>query len=183
MTGRGVHVAFVRAVMIGREGLHRDVLLDMFERAGATDPISYITTGNVSFTCEASQLDDIVATVESDLELLLGRPTPLFIRTASELGGLVDRDPFAETPFDDPIAFEVTLVRDRVPDHVDLPLESPRGMWSVFAADDRHIFSVQRRVDGRSQSPGGVIEGLVGEPVTTRSITTLERIVTKLAAG
>ena len=34
MAERDAFVAFVRAVMIGREGLHRSVLLDMFERAG-----------------------------------------------------------------------------------------------------------------------------------------------------
>ena len=41
--------AFVRNVMIGREGLHRQVLLDVVERAGGRAPRSYISTGNVTF--------------------------------------------------------------------------------------------------------------------------------------
>ena len=183
MAERDAFVAFVRAVMIGREGLHRSVLLDMFERAGATDAVSYITTGNVSFTCPPELLDDVVETVERDLERLLDRPTPLFVRTPGELVALLDRDPFADEPFEDVVHREVTLVRNRVPGDLDLPVESPKGTWSIFAADARHVFSVQRMVDGTTQSPGGAIERLVGEPVTTRAPGTLERIVAKLGAA
>lgn len=180
MTGRDHHVAFVRAVMIGREGLHRTVLLDLFERAGAVDPVSYISTGNVSFSPGSAGVGTIVERVESGLEALLGRPTPLFVRTVDEIVELLDRDPFTAAPFDDAVAFEVTLVRDRVPSGLTLPVDSPDGRWSVFAADDRHVFSVQRIVDGTTRSPGGVIARAVGEPVTTRAIGTLERIAAKL---
>ena len=71
------YVAFVRAVMIGREGVHRSVLLAMFERAGATGTRSYISTGNVSFVVEPDRLDQLVTAVEADLERLLQRPTPV----------------------------------------------------------------------------------------------------------
>ena len=88
----GTFVAFVRAVMIGREGLHRQVLLDMFARAGATDAVSYISTGNVSFSADAIAVATIVDRVEADLEQLLGRPTPLFVRSCDALVELVAGD-------------------------------------------------------------------------------------------
>ena len=182
MSERDTFVAFVRAVMIGREGLHRPVLLDMFERAGAGDPVSYITTGNVSFEATSDELSGIVDAVETDLESLLERPTPLFVRTLDELRSLLDADPFAASPFPEPDTREISFVADRVPDHVAFPIESTRGDWSVFAASEREIFAVQRKIDGKRQSPGGRIERLVGEPITSRAIGTIERIVTKLSA-
>ncbi|MEZ5298123.1 MAG: DUF1697 domain-containing protein [Ilumatobacteraceae bacterium] len=71
-----IHVAFVRAVMIGREGLHRPVLLDMFERAGGSEATSYISTGNVSFPADPESIGELVELVEADLEQLLGAPHP-----------------------------------------------------------------------------------------------------------
>lgn len=178
----GTYVAFVRAVMIGREGLHRDVLLAMFERAGATNAKSHLATGNVSFTLEAGRVDAVVDQVESALEGLIGRPTPLFVRLLDDLVELVDADPFAGEPFDDVYARLVTFFRTSVPASLALPLVAPNGDWAVFAAGSGEVFSVTRAWPTRQpQDPGGVIQRLAGEPATTRALGTLERIVARLS--
>ncbi|MFP5488046.1 MAG: DUF1697 domain-containing protein [Acidimicrobiia bacterium] len=176
-----IHVAFVRAVMIGREGLHSHVLLSMFERAGAADPVSYLATGNVSFAVESGRVGRVVAAVEAELEALLGRPTPLFVRALDDLVELVDGDPFAAAPFDDVYARLVTFFVDRVPEALALPMRAPNGDWEVFAAGTGEVFSVTRAwPDRQPQDPGGVIQRAAGEPVTTRALGTIERIVAKL---
>ncbi len=174
-----LHVAFVRAVMIGREGLHRPVLLDMFERAGATDATSYMSTGNVSF--RADDAEAVSAAVEADLHELLGRETPLYVRSLDELQALLDNDPFATEPFDEVSARLVTFFGDEVPPSIELPMEAANGDWSVFAAGQRELFSVTRAwPDRQPHDPGGRIQRLAGEPVTTRALGTIERIVAKL---
>lgn len=176
-------VAFVRAVMIGREGLHRDVLLAMFEQAGATSSASHMATGNVSFTLDPGRLDTIVARVESDLERLLDRPTPLFVRSLDDLVELVDADPFASAPFDDVYARLVTFLPTSVPASLALPLMAPNEDWVVFAAGPGELFSVTRAwPDRQPQDPGGVIQRTAGAPVTTRAIGTIEHIIAKLRA-
>jgi uncharacterized protein (DUF1697 family) len=175
------HVAFVRAVMIGREGLHRQVLLDMFRDAGAEHVVSYLSTGNVSFRIDGELVDETIEQVAAALGRLLGRPTPLFVRRLDELVELVDRDPFADAPIVDVYARLVTFlpaVRPHVPD---LPMVAPNGDWTVFAAGPAELFSVTRASpDRQPQDPGGVIQRAVGAPVTTRAIGTIERIVATL---
>ena len=173
-------VAFVRAVMIGREGLHREVLLDLFRDAGATNPVSYISTGNVSFDLDPAELDDLVDALERGVTDIVGRDTQVFIRTLDELVSMVDRDPFASTPYAEFQDALVVMFRDEVPARLSLPVESPRGDYTVFAAGPREVFAVIRDVDGRRQSPGGVIERLAGERLTSRAWSTITRIVTKL---
>ncbi len=172
-----VFVAFVRAVMIGRDGLDRRVLLDMFRAAGAEDAASHISTGNVSFVARPVLLGEIVERVERDLESLLGRPTELFVRSLTALIDMLAEDPFARSPFDDPQDRIVTLFRDRVPARLELPIVADRGDYAVFAAGAREVFSVTRDVDGRRRAPGGMIERLAGQRVTSRSWSTIERIV------
>jgi uncharacterized protein (DUF1697 family) len=177
----GTHVAFVRAVMIGRDGLHREVLLECFGRAGAANAASHLATGNVSFEVDAESLPDLIDRVERDLELVLGREAPLYVRSLDELAELVARDPFVGAPFDDVYARIVTFFRARVPTTFELPLVAANGDWSVFGAGPRELFSVTRAwPDRQPQDPGGVIQKLAGEPVTSRAIGTIERIVRRL---
>jgi uncharacterized protein (DUF1697 family) len=175
------HVGFVRAVMIGREGLHRQVLLDIVERAGGADARSYISTGNVSFDADPDEIDTIVTTIEDEIAAVVDRPTPVFVRRLADLRALVRGDPFADAPISEPSHRLVTFVRGRVPDSIQLPIVSGRGYFHVFGQRDGAIFSVTREVDGRTRDPGGIIEGRVGRPVTTRAWGTITRIVDKLA--
>ncbi len=123
--------------MIGREGLHREVLLDMFRRAGATEVVSYISTGNVSFDLPADGLDGPVARVERDLGDLLGRPTPVFVRSLDELSAMHAGDPWQRAPYPDAVERTVIFFRDEVPAALPVPYESRRGDFSVFAAGPR----------------------------------------------
>jgi uncharacterized protein (DUF1697 family) len=172
-------VAFIRNVMIGREGLMRDVLLGMFASAGATDLVSYLSTGNVSF--QGDEPHRVCELVETDLERLLGRVTPVFVRSLEELVALVDADPFAEPPAG-PVRDEVvTLFRERVPDHLVLPIAAPNGDFVAFGAGPAELFSVViDRHDRQPSAPGGYLERLAGEPVTTRALGTIERVVARL---
>lgn len=170
--------AFVRNVMIGREGLHREVLLDLFRQAGATDTVSYLATGNVSFSVAPDRVGELTDDVEGALERLLGRTTPVFVRTIDALRELVDGDPFADPPANPVRDCIVTLFRDAVPPTVELPLTAPNGDFVVFAAGPAEVFSVVvDRSDRQPAAPGGFIERHAGELVTSRAIGTIERIV------
>lgn len=175
------YVAFVRAVMIGREGLHRHVLLDLFADAGAAAARSYISTGNVSFELSEDQLPGAVTEIESGISKVIGRRTDVFIRRLDELVAMVERSPFDAVPYDDPQESLVIFFRKAVPDTIKLPIESPRGDYVVFDAGPRELFAVGRDVEGRRRSPGGVVERLAGERMTSRAWSTVERIVHALS--
>lgn len=173
------HVGFVRNVMIGREGLHRVVLLDAVVAAGGVDPVSYISTGNVSFDLEPHGVDGFRDDLEERIEAVIGRHEPVFVRTLDELATLHRRNHFAEEPFDDVVERVVTFCPDSVEGRFDLPLILDKGRIAIFAAAGNELFSVNRLVAGRTRAPGGLIEKMLGAKVTTRAISTVERIVAK----
>ena len=172
------YCAFVRNVMIGREGLHREVLLDLFDSAGAGTPRSYISTGNVSFSSQVTALPDIAASVEEGIDATIGRSEPIFIRPMSHLADLVADDPFADAPYDDAVERTVSfLPADTDPSHLELPLEATSGRVSIFAATTTEILSVGRSVGGRTQGAGGFVERELGCRVTSRAWSTVLSIV------
>lgn len=89
------HVAFIRAVMLGRGGVDREALIDAFMRAGAISARSHIATGNVTFDASSESAEAITAAVEADLVSMAGTPKKLFVRSAPELRALARAAPFA----------------------------------------------------------------------------------------
>ena len=166
--------------MIGREGLHRQVLLDIVEAAGGRDARSYISTGNVSFDADPDGVADLVAIVEGEITGVVGRPTQVFVRRLTELETMVSVDPFAEPPFE-PVERIVAFFRDAVPGTFAIPTWSDRRDIAVIGSGRREIFCINREVDGRVRGPGGWVERTGGQPVTTRAWGTITRIVDKLA--
>jgi uncharacterized protein (DUF1697 family) len=174
------YVAFVRAIMIGREGLHRAVLLESFKEAGAANAVSHLTTGNVSFDAESSRVGDQITAVKRGVEAVVGRPTEIFVRTLEELIAMRDADPFQSPPLRDDYDCTVAFFADRVPDGVQLPIWSPTRDVVVFAAHERELFTVSARQNGLSRGSGGLIERLTGQRVTSRSWSTIQRVLARL---
>jgi uncharacterized protein (DUF1697 family) len=178
-TAPTTYVAFIRAVMLGRDGLHRTTLLELCAAAGAADAASYITTGNVSFRARASSVRRIAALLELGIGEVVGRRTEVFVRSVDELLALRALDPFRAPP--------ITVDHDRIVaflDHqpaVALPLWSPSRDFVVYAAGPRELFSVAVKYpDGTTRGSGGLVERATGTRVTSRAWSTVERILAKL---
>jgi uncharacterized protein (DUF1697 family) len=93
-------VGLVRNVMLGREGLHRNVLLGLLDAAGGRSGVSCLTTGNLLFDAAPAQLDVIVQRLEAGIAAVIGRREPVIVREAAWLSDFVAGDPFAGFPLD-----------------------------------------------------------------------------------
>ncbi|MGI9528819.1 MAG: DUF1697 domain-containing protein [Acidimicrobiia bacterium] len=172
------HVGFVRNVMIGREGLHRQVLLDLFSDAGGQAPRSYISTGNISFSAPESDLPLLIASVEEGIAAVIGRHEEVFVRRISALERIVASDPFAGSPYPDTVERTVSFLPSDIDlSVVSLPVESTSGRVSVFGATKTELFSAGRSVGGRTQGAGGLVERMLGCRITSRAWSTVLRIV------
>ena len=174
--GVGVHVAFVRAVMVGRDGLVRSRLIQAFEQAGAADVRSHLTTGNVSFVCEADAVTEITSGARDEIEATVGRTTELYVRSLAELTAMAESQPFARAPLEGPVDRSVSFVGEPVPD-IELPIESAAGDVIVFAAGVAELWSVSKIESGIARGPGGLIEAATRRRVTTRAWRTVTRIL------
>ena len=171
------HIAFVRNIMVGRRGLTRDVLLDIFATAGAQETRSFIATGNFAFTSSATAVNEVAARVEAAIETVLGHREELFIRSVDELRRL-DRAGFFDAPggLDDQVR-ATTFVPDSARWTADIPHSTPRGDIKIIAASGPNIFSLVHPVGGVAGSPNGLVERLLKVRATTRNWNTVERIL------
>lgn len=170
------YVAFVRAVMIGREGLHRQVLEEIVAAAGAEAPRSHLATGNVSFTADPESLGPLVEEVRRSVSEVVGRDIEVFVRSIAHVRSILTRDPFQKAP-----AWTrdrlVTFFHDAPELPWRLPVEMKGGLFTILAVDGPDVFSITREVDGRTAAPGGMFERVAGKSATTRAWSTIEHVV------
>lgn len=162
------HAGFVRAVMQGREGLTRDVLLDAVRTAGGASPMTHRSTGNVSFT--ATDGEAVCAGLSQALSAFLDRDTPVVHRSLAELRRLVRQRPFAGCA--DGQHLVVLAIVDLAP--VLAELVPPDGLELVHA---EHRDACFVRTAARGAHPMPLLERAGVHPVTSRGIGTLEHVV------
>ena len=176
------HVAFIRAVMVGREGLHREVILDVFTRAGARNAVSHLATGNVSFDIEPQRLVDLEDSVDGALSDVVGRPIEVFMRTVAHLRAVDAEGIFALAPFGDVRDRLVTFFHEPpVFGSFEVPGLVQKDRTAVLAVNGCDVFSVTREWEGQIGSPGGLFERESGQRMTTRAWGTIEKILAKQA--
>lgn len=166
--------------MVGREGLHRQVILDIFERAGARNAISHLSTGNVSFDLEPPRMVDLEDTVDGRLSDVVGRRIEVFVRSLDHLHSIDAEAVFGEAPFQEVRERLVTFFHEPpVFDSLGVPGLVQKDRTAVVLIDNCDVFSVTREWEGQIGSPGGLFERASGQRVTTRAWSTIEKILAK----
>ena len=170
-------VALVRNVMLGREGLHRELLVRLVEDAGGGDVVSVLTTGNLLFTMPSEAVDPVISQLEADIAVVLGRTEPVVVRTLDWLRSFVQHDPFTAEQHAD-AECEVAFLHHRA-----APLDPSRipfpGRTTVVAVRTRELVTARPRTGNNRPHVNRLLERATGQPATARGWGTLRRIASR----
>jgi hypothetical protein len=161
-------VAFVRAIMIGREGLQREVVLDLFREAGAIEPRNHLATGNISFAAVAADIPAITAFVEAGIVAIVGRPKP---RCSCGRSITCNGSWLTTRSTDEPAVRSCSCLPER------------RASSSHWSRERASLRCSRRTAPSCSlsaapgEAPGGLIERALGVSVTVRAWSTIAKIV------
>lgn len=147
-----------------------------FERAGFTDVVTVISSGNVVFDAAKASNRALEKKAEAAMEEHLGKPFLTIVRPVEELKQLLERDPFRRyrlAPKAKPI---VTFLRDDPAKKLKLPIEQDGA--TIHAMVGQEIFS------SYLPTPKGpvfmtLIEKTFGTAVTTRTWETVRKIAAR----
>ncbi len=92
------YIALLRAVNVGGTGkLPMSELKAMCEEVGFASVTTYIASGNVIFTSDASE-KAVKAAIEARLLQFAGKPVAVVVRTAAEMRAILVANPFPTAP-------------------------------------------------------------------------------------
>ena len=174
------YAAFIRNIMVGRNGLTREVLCAAFKQSGAGEVNSFLATGNLVFDGEDGRELEIT-THAAALLGKMGYKEPFFVRSLVYLVAMTALDPFAEAPRDNIYEQCVTFLPSKVSGLVPMPIQSSHRDVEIFSFVEFEAYSITRRINGRNGNAGALIERQIGSQVTTRNWKTITRLVEKYA--
>jgi uncharacterized protein (DUF1697 family) len=174
-------VAFVRNVNLGQpKSPTRPQLENAFLQAGASSATSFLSNGTLIFSVSRSRLAQSIAKRACQaLRNVCGLKEPVFVCTFQHLVDLVGEDPFSELNDPTIIGQAISFFDPKIKAMVPAPLESERKDCLVFRIGAGEALSVLREINGKTGYPTPVLEKALNSPVTTRSWTTILRMVKK----
>ena len=164
----------LRNVMLGREGLTRDVLLEVVRSAGGLEARSFLTTGNVTFHAPPDAIDTVVGRIENGVEDVLGRREMVAVRSVPWLCALVSDDRFDQY-VDADWETEVSFLRHDAPP-VDFSRIRDSRRTVVVEVRPREVLAARPRRGGARPHVNRLLEHASGSPATARGWSTLQWI-------
>lgn len=169
------HVAFLRAVNVGKRQVKMERLREVVEELGYGDPRTHIASGNVSFDATGTGAA-IERKLEPAFEAAFGFEIPTFVRTLAEVEKAVDASPF-EVPAGH--TYLVAFLRKKP---TAAQAKAVRALASaadelVLRGRDLHWHIAGKSMDTATK-PGQWDKTGIG-PMTTRNITMLRKLVAK----
>ncbi|MDO8362038.1 MAG: DUF1697 domain-containing protein [Actinomycetota bacterium] len=164
------YVALLGGINVGGHRVTMDRLRTEFAELGHTEIATFIASGNVVFTAAAAPDTALADRIAEHLGRQLGWPVPAYVRTAEEVLATTDLRPFGPTPAD--CSHMVAFCRSS-PDQA---IEARSTPVDRFQAHGRevHWLIAGKLLDSAFTLPQ--LTKALGQPCTTRNITSLQRL-------
>jgi uncharacterized protein (DUF1697 family) len=172
------HIAFLRAINVGKRVVKMQDLRRVLEAAGFEDVETVIQSGNVVLSSR-SRGPALERKIEAALEAGLGYPVGTYVRTPEELSQVAAVDPFGPGEPRDGHTLSVAFLRAPLdPERV----EAVRALsTSINLAEvtGREAWWLRKERSDASMKFAVRFGRVVGSDCTVRNITTVRRIVEK----
>jgi uncharacterized protein (DUF1697 family) len=174
-------VALIRNINVGQTNFpSRSQLVQAFLSAGTQNAVSFRSNGTVIFELDpAADLHAFQQRVADNLLRTSHFSEAIMIRALESIRAIVQQNPFSCIPGDGYTHQYMSFFDcEDVPEGL-YPLESPKKDCLIFGGTIGEAFSLAREFNGKSGYPTPVLEKVLKTPVTTRSWTTMQRLVEK----
>lgn len=174
------YVALLRGIGPLNPNMRNEKLRGVFEHLGFGDVQTVITTGNVIFEADTTDVVALEAQIEAAWPELLGFRSCTIIRSADEVRRLVAADPFGDLEHGPTTSLNVTFLQREPDEPLEIPHISPTGDFRLVAMIDRAICSVVDPTTGPTPDLMRWLERRFGPAITTRTWRTVLRIRQRL---
>lgn len=171
-----LHVAFLRAINVGRRRVSMDRLRAPFVELGFEGVSTFIASGNVIFRGDGKPAE-VEPNIEAALGGALGFEVVAFVRSAGSIARIVRDQPF-DGGDDDSV--HVGFLKKAATAGGKRALEALGTDVDTVTVKGPQIYWLARGGMGRATVSGATLEKAVGGPTTFRSLKMLRRLHDKL---
>jgi uncharacterized protein (DUF1697 family) len=173
------YVAFLRAINVGGHTVRMDELRRQFELTGATNVESFIASGNIIFDTARRNAPALERAIADHLQVALGFPVAIFLRTIPELAAVAAYRPFPEAEFTAGATMYVAFLRNVAGKAARQAVAALRNPVDDLALYKRELYWLRRNHIGESMLSGMRLDKAMLGEATMRNVTTVRKLAAK----
>jgi uncharacterized protein (DUF1697 family) len=174
------HIALLRGINVGGHRVKMDHLRALFADMGFRGVETFIASGNVIFSSEASDQAALADRIERGLRKGLGYAVPTFMRTPSEVEAVAGYDPETGHAGSQDGSLYVVFLKEPADAAMRARFAPLESSFDRFVFDGREIYWSMPGKLSASPLFGTGLEKAVGAPCTLRNITSVRRLVDRV---
>ncbi len=174
------YVAFLRAVNVGGRIVKMDELRGLFAEVGLSEVETFIASGNVIFSTNATDAAAVERKIEAHLRKALGYDVPAMIRTIAEVAAAAAHRPFTEAEVAEAGgAHIVAFLRGPLDAAGRKGLAALQSDIDRFVSRGREVYWLSTTSQGESKLTLVKFERAIGQSATMRSMVSAGKLAAK----
>lgn len=172
------YIAFLRGINVSDQKLIKmEMLRKVLTDAGFVDVKTYIQSGNILFSSDENDENQLIQKTEDLIELNFGFRTDVIIRKRKQIEAIVNSPYFIPMKSDEEKKFYITFLKHKNSKLTEFPYFSKNGDIELLQGNEWEIYSVCTMYKGVYGFSNAFVEKLTGMPATTRNPLTLQKIL------
>jgi len=178
------YVALLRGINVGGHRVKMDRLRALFEELGCENVQTFIASGNVMFSTESTNAEELEREIEGHLAERLGYDVATFLRSPTELSAVAAFRPGTEEEDGPESSVYVIFLKAPTDDDLEATFSQLTTATDEFVFSGREIYwLLQGKLSESALFAGDLTKATRGIHNTMRNMTTLRRLVAKLDAS
>lgn len=173
------YVALLRGIGPGNPNMRNDKLRGFFASLGLSNVQTVISSGNVVFETELTDMKSLETKIENALPEALGFHSTVIIRSKEELQKLVADNPFEGKVHSRETYLFVTFTKTQPTTNIQFPYKPTNNAYVVFGIYGREICSIADLTNTKAADLMRWLEKEFSIQITSRTYNTVERILKK----
>jgi uncharacterized protein (DUF1697 family) len=172
------YISLLRGVNVtGYNLVKMDVLRSLYEKNGLVNPVSYLQSGNILFSCEGSPENELEDKIHSVIENQLDLKIQVIVLEMTRFENIILENPFLKDKEKNPDFFYVTFLGED-PQEIDTSKISNKKLEAEeFIISGRAVFLYCPSGYGKSKLSNNYFESLLKVKATTRNWRTCGEIL------
>ncbi|MET1033335.1 MAG: DUF1697 domain-containing protein [Candidatus Saccharimonadales bacterium] len=176
------YIALIRGIGPGDPRKKNDKLRGVLESLGFSGIKSVVSSGNIIFESDETDVHILEDTIEAAWPELLGFNAATIVRSQSQLQEILDADPFDGTTHSESSYLLVTFFRRPQKPNFTPPYQPPNKSYTIIGYDDDTLFSITDNSAVKTTDLMTWLEKQFTKDITSRTPLTIQRILNKMKA-
>ncbi len=176
------YVALIRGIGPGDPQKKNEKLRGALETLGFSGVKSVISSGNVVFESDETDVHKLENLIEAAWPELLGFQATTVVRSREQLQNILDSDPFDGAIHSEGSYLFVTFFRQPTTPGFDLPYQPEGKPYKLVGYQDNVLFSITDNSIIKTSDLMTWLEKQYGKEITSRTPLTIQRIIKAMAS-